>query len=849
MNAPITARSAGRMLWGSCCLALLLTLVPGRLSAATPDPMDWPSWRGPEQNGISRETGLIESWSPEGENLLWKRTDIGTISSPIVLRGKMYTLCRDEPGTPREREKVVCVDAASGKTIWENKFNVFLSDVPKERVAWSACVGDPETGHIYAMGVCGFFQCLDGETGKTLWSRSLSEELGLLSTYGGRTNTPIVFEDLVIISAVVIGWGDMARPTHRFMALDKQTGEVRWFNGTKPLPEDTTYSTPVVGVVGGQAVMIFGSGDGGLWAFQPRTGKQVWSYQLSRRGVNTSPILIGETVYCGHSEENPEDSTMGSLAAVNALGTGDITKTGEIWRIKELGIGKSSPLAVDDRLYVVDDSAGLFVVDAAKGKLIGKKQKLGTMMRSSLVWADGRIYTCEANGRWWIFKPTEKGLEVVHKVRLPAGEEVLGSPAVSHGRIYLPSTGAIYCLGKKDAKPQATPIPAPAAETPVADDKTPALVQVVPAEVLMKPGAKQAFQVRLFNAKGQLLDTPAKATFSVAAGGAIDSSGNFVADSVASHHATIVTAKVGDLQGQARVRVVPPLPWKFDFAGGEIPVTWVGVRYRHITLDENLFDKLTKEAPLAGKLYVHALTEFINGGKPQVKFDEALPRQTWSVLMRYLGLADQVGKNVDAAKAALEAPLGVLKRENILASWTWGNDPAGGPQLVIQRGPRKYEGNVVATKITTIPKGMRSQGWMGHVDMHDYTIQADVRGEIRDNKLPDMGLIAQRYTLDLMGASQQLQIRSWTPELDRMSKSVPFKWEPHVWYTLKFRASVEDGVAVLRGKVWKRGEAEPKNWTVEARDEVGNLTGSPGLFGNATNAEIFIDNISVTPNG
>ncbi len=55
---------------------------------------------------------------------------------------------------------------------------------------------------------------------------------------------PVVFDDLVIVSAVMIGWGDLARPAHRFLGMDKRTGEIRWLNGTKELPPDTTYSTP-----------------------------------------------------------------------------------------------------------------------------------------------------------------------------------------------------------------------------------------------------------------------------------------------------------------------------------------------------------------------------------------------------------------------------------------------------------------------------------------------------------------------------------------------------------------------------------------------------------------------------
>jgi hypothetical protein len=82
----------------------------------------------------------------------------------------------------------------------------------------------------------------------------------------------------------------------------------------------------------------------------------------------------------------------------------------------------------------------------------------------------------------------------------------------------------------------------------------------------------------------------------------------------------------------------------------------------------------------------------------------------------------------------------------------------------------------------------------------------------------------------------------------RFSKTVPFKWDETKWYTIKFKAAVEDGKAVLRGRVWPRDEKEPTAWTIEAVDETPNTQGSPGLFGNANEAEFYIDNISVTPN-
>lgn len=362
------------------------------------------------------------------------------------------------------------------------------------------------------------------------------------------------------------------------------------------------------------------------------------------------------------------------------------------------------------------------------------------MMRSSMLYADGKIYTAEANGRWVILQPTEKGLKVIHRLRLPG--EIHGTPIVSHGRIYIPTVEAMYCIGKKDAKPTADPRPEAPQEAPASEDQTPAQLQVVPVEALIKPGEKQQYEVRLYNAKGQFLKK-SKADFSAAGSGEIDSSGQFSAPSEPKHSAATITAKVGELAGTARVRIVPPLPWKFDFSEGEVPITWVGARYRNVV--------------------------------------------------------------------------------------------------------RKVDGNDVMVKVTTIPKGTRSQSWMGPTDLHDYTIQADVKGSIKDNKLPDIGVIAQRYTLDMMGASQQLQIRTWPPVL-RMAVTIPFKWQPNVWYTMKLRAANEGGKAVLRGKVWEKGKPEPKSWTIEATDDSPNTIGSPGLFGNASNAEIFVDNITVVPN-
>ena len=127
-----------------------------------------------------------------------------------------------------------------GKTPTTFGYQMFPQNALVGAVWWV----DPATGNVYTLGACDIFQCKDGKTGKTLWSIPLHEQFGMLSTYGGRTNFPIIHENLVIISGIIINWGDAAKPNHRLIALDKKTGEVIWFSGTRDLPFDTTYSAP-----------------------------------------------------------------------------------------------------------------------------------------------------------------------------------------------------------------------------------------------------------------------------------------------------------------------------------------------------------------------------------------------------------------------------------------------------------------------------------------------------------------------------------------------------------------------------------------------------------------------------
>ena len=736
-----------------CLASAWLLLGAGVISAA-----DWSYWRGPKFDGTAEVTGLPESWDAdggEGSNLLWVREDIGGPCTPVVMNGRLYTIQRAEPGTAREGEKVVCLDAATGETLWENRYNVWMSDVPAERVGWSSVVGDPETGYVYVLGACDLFLCIDGETGETVWSKPLHEQFGMLSTYGGRTNFPVVHEDLVIISGIIINWGEAARPNHRLIAMDKKTGEVVWFSGTRDLPYDTTYSAPSLVTIDGQRQLILGTGDGAIWGFQPRTGKPLWHYDLSLRGIYATPLVVGNRVFASHSEENvaPYNNLMGAVAALKVSGTGDETKAEEMWKQVEVVCGYSEPVLIGDRLYVVDDRCKMWIFDAETGDTIDEPRKFAdSRQRSALLHADGKIYVMGENGRWAVVAPTEDGFEVLSKGRIRDGG-FAGSPIVADGRLYFPSTTALYCVGTEGAsqKPQVL-AELLGEETPAAENPEPAQVQIVPAESLLKPGESLDLRVNLFNRLGQAVAGPEQVVFEVDGAGKVEGS-TYIAPSGAAHTGATIIARVGDLTGTARVRIVPDLPWKFTFDDlNDPPLSWVGARYRHVI--------------------------------------------------------------------------------------------------------RPVDGSPALVKVNTIPKGTRSRAWMGPSDLSEYTISADVRGARMSDQLPDIGLTNHGYVLDLMGESQQLQLRTWSAQnrlsLANEASTIDFPWKEDVWYRMKFRVDIESeppaAVTLLRGKVWPRDEPEPKEWTITARDEAPNLSASPGLYGNAKVAELYLDNIEVTAN-
>ena len=705
---------------------------------------DWPNWRGPQSDGHAEASGLPSEFS-----LLWKAPHGGR-STPVVQDGRVFVVNRAGTGVD-EQERIMCFDEKTGDALWEHRFSVFLTDIPSTRIGWASPVVDPETGYVYAHGVQNTFTCLDRD-GQVIWKRQLHEEYGTINGYGGRTHTPIIDEDRVVISFLNASWGPQAPGRHRFLAMDKRTGAVIWWSQPGGPPLDTTYAMPVVTEIDGVRQLILGNADGAIYGIQARTGVPIWSFKLSKRGINVSIVVSGKHVFACHSEENVDESTMGRVVCIDATGKGDVTKTHEVWRHGDLLVGYSSPALADGRLFVCDNSANVHCLDAKTGKTVWE-QNVGTVMKGSPVVADGKIYLCEVNGNFLIRDAgTGKELAKKHFQVQDGVVEMFGSPAVANGRVFFNTRDAIYCLGKPGGEGLASKTLA----VPAAKAGPAATLQIVPADVVVHSGQNVVFGARTFDANGNVKGSVQPVWSVVGFDGTIGTAGRLeVADQKgpAGYGHGFVVAKVGDLEHKARVRVVPKLPFEANFTG-------------------------------------------VTEGKPPVGF---------------------VGAGIKFVGA-------------------------------------KYKGEPVLTKPGKRSKFMDAETFFGVSTWENYTVEADVLALEKKRNLPNVGVVNSGYDLVLMGNHQRLRIVSWVPQ-PRLEQKVRFKWDPEVWYRMKFKVVTQGGVAKLYGKVWPRDEKEPEAWTVEATDPNPNPAGGPALHGysagaraKSAGAQIFYDNVRVTSN-
>lgn len=566
------------------CFTIALTVALGVFASAQRPVRiavgDWPEARGPERDGRSRETGLISTWALNGQNFLW-RVPHGGRSAPIVMGNRVYVQNPAGRGADLQ-ERVMALDADTGRTVWEYRFSLFQSDVPPHRVGWASPAADPETGNIYALSGGAQVIALD-RNGKLLWDRSLGEEWAAFTTHGGRTMSPLVDGDLVIVSAAVSSWGASANRAHRLIALDKRTGDIVYVSNPGGRPYDTAYAAPTIATINGLRLLIVGLGDGAVHAVKPQTGEKVWSFVAAKRAINTGVVVSGSTVVVSHGDENLDVNELGLIAAVDGSQQGDIKTTR--WAVKGLEFAYSSPVLDGPRVYQIDGGSTLHAFDLDGGRELWSL-RLGVAQKAPPVMADGKIYVGSDNGKFFIIRPGPSAGEILSAVELPNStasccgsegtpEQILAGAAISRGRIFFVSSDAVYAIGARTAtSPAGWAVDAPA----IAGDGAPAHVQVAPTELVLEPGQSATLKARLFDGRGRFLrEAPAAWTLE-GLKGTMTPGGVFTAAAEPAAQAGVIKATVEGLTGQARARVVHPLPWTetFDgYADGAVPPGWV----------------------------------------------------------------------------------------------------------------------------------------------------------------------------------------------------------------------------------------------------------------------------------
>lgn len=748
-------------------LLLAMVLFTAPLYAEITPARGWLEWRGPQQNGASVETGLpdkVDSAAP-----LWA-IDLPGRGTPVINGNKVYVLGYEGAG-PDLQQVLRCVESDSGKTIWEERFNDYLSDTVYERYSIGAPAIDRDTGNVYVLTTAGDFVAFSGD-GQRLWEHSMMEDYGRITFPNGRVGSPVIDGDLVIVRGITSNWGVQGAAADRFYAFDKKTGEIVWAStpGTIP-PKDSSFSTPILAWENGRRVFYCGTGDGSVVCVNARTGDPIWRYQISAGGVNSTLLQIDGALVAGHADENLDSSVIGRTVAVKTGAEPPasskeptiLDQKAELWRSSEILL-TSSPVFANGTIYLVNKVGELCAMDPKTGA-VNWRHKLGAdQLHASPLFADGKLYIPMRYDGLHVIRPGEKAPQVLSHT--PLDGEALGAPAVWNGKIYVHTAKKLYCFGSKTGSKQPPAEPAPEKAPAVGEPKQ---IQVVPSEVALRPGEKQTFRLRALDAKGHFVKdltggewkkfVPATAKVKSEMDADFDASGALAAKPDAKASAGSWEVTVGGLKGYMRGRVLPGSPYAQDFESFQ-------------PADQ---------------------TE----GPPGVKF--AWPPLPW-----------------------------------IGARFKWDI--------------REIDGNKVFNKTLDRLLFQRAFTFFGDSKMKNYTVAADVMTDGNKRTMSNVGVINQRYVINLVGNHKQLEVLS---NQDRIKVAVPFPMQAKTWYRIESRVDLAaDGSGVVRAKAWKRDEPKPENWTIEVPHKHAHPHGAPGVYGFALQNQfpVYIDNISVTPN-
>jgi outer membrane protein assembly factor BamB len=385
---------------------------------------DWPEFRGPTGQGHSAERGVPFEWS-ESRNIVWKTRVPGLgWSSPVVAGGRVWvtTAINDRGGSLR----ALAFDVETGRQLVDAEvFRTRSADLlnPKNSLASPTPIvdGDRVYVHFGADGTAALTS-----SGDIVWKTRLP-----YGSQHGNGGSPVLFGDLLIISC---DGSDQAY----VVALDKQTGKVRWKTSRRQ-PADQAYSTPLVIRVA-ERDQVVSVGAYRAAAYEPASGKEIWRVSYADGFSNVPRPVYGQgLVYIATGFQQP------TLVAVRPDCMGDVTKTHIAWTLRRGAPLTPSPLLVGDEIYLVNDGGIASCLDAKTGATRWQ-ERLDGNYSASPVFADGRIYFLSEEGVATVIAP---GKEFRTLATNHLDGATLASMAVSNGSIFIRSNSHLYRIASR----------------------------------------------------------------------------------------------------------------------------------------------------------------------------------------------------------------------------------------------------------------------------------------------------------------------------------------------------------------------------------------------------------------
>jgi hypothetical protein len=371
---------------------------------------DWPNWRGPNHDGISRETGLLVSWPAAGPKVLWEGALGGGYSSVVVARGRLFTQTKD-----KNEDLVLCVDALTGKKLWEYRYPCNYADFPsldKRFLTGPKTTPAVDGDRVYALGNTGLLHCFDFDTGKRIWERDLLKLADRPCPEYGYCNSPFIVGDKLFVHPGGSKGNSIA-------ALNKKDGSILW----QALNDRIGWATPVWIEVEGVPQVVYFTGQSGI-GVSPTDGTLLWRYDWKTSfDINAAtPIYSEGCLFLS--------SSYGSGCVLLRLRAKDAPAV--VWRSLAMQNHFSTSVLYQGHLYGFSTDR-LRCVEFKTGKVKWDKHGLG---KGSLLIADGKLIVLGEQGTLVLAEATP--MRYIERARSqPLNGTCWSVPVLANGRLYL----------------------------------------------------------------------------------------------------------------------------------------------------------------------------------------------------------------------------------------------------------------------------------------------------------------------------------------------------------------------------------------------------------------------------